>query len=143
MATSTTPTYKVWERMKHRCRDLQTRNAENYVAKGITVCPEWQKSFEAFLRDMGERPEGLSLDRIDNSKGYFKENCRWATAAQQQRNTSRSKLTEAQVKELRGFAQEAGCSQRAIAAVYAKKWGLKFETVREALKARAWAGVQP
>jgi len=60
-------------------------NYERYGAKGVTFDPRWNK-YKDFLEDMGERPDGMTLDRIDPSKGYSKENCRWATPAQQQAN---------------------------------------------------------
>lgn len=79
------PTYISWRNMKARCLYKSMGNYERYGAKGITFDPKWQ-SYYAFLEDMGERPEGMTLDRIDSNKGYFKENCRWATPSQQQAN---------------------------------------------------------
>ena len=72
--------------MHARCRGEHT-GTEHYPTKGITICPEWE-TFEGFLADMGHAPEGLSLDRIDNDKGYSKENCRWATPKEQCVNRS-------------------------------------------------------
>jgi hypothetical protein len=83
------PTYKSWCKMRERCNNPNTNRAKSYFLKGITYDPRWD-SFLCFVEDMGERPENTSLDRIDNSKGYFKENCRWATRIQQGRNTSRN-----------------------------------------------------
>lgn len=79
-----TPTYKTWGCVLYRCR---TPGSKYWHDKGISFCKRWLK-FENFLKDMGERPIETSLDRIDNSKGYSKENCRWATAKQQCRNRS-------------------------------------------------------
>ena len=77
------PTYVVWQNMMYRCKP---ENAEKYPHyKDITVCNDWHK-FDCFLRDMGEKPDGLTIDRIDNSRGYFKENCRWVDMATQNRN---------------------------------------------------------
>lgn len=75
-----TRTYNSWNNMKRRCL---TR--KEYVDKGITVCDRWN-SFENFLADMGERPEGTTLERKENDKGYSPENCIWATAHDQTRN---------------------------------------------------------
>jgi len=83
------PTYKSWCKMRERCTNPKNNRAKSYFLKGITYDPRWD-SFLCFVEDMGERPANTSLDRIDNSKGYFKENCRWATALEQSRNTSRN-----------------------------------------------------
>jgi hypothetical protein len=80
-------TYRAWSSMRSRCLNSNDARYKHYGAKGISVCPEWE-TYEQFLTDMGEAPIGLSLDRIDNSEGYRKDNCRWATRLQQNRNTS-------------------------------------------------------
>lgn len=79
-------TYISWCKMLERCKSNPL-----YIANGITVCEEW-KSFETFLLDMGERPKGTSLDRVNNEGHYNRDNCRWATARQQQRNKSTNRL---------------------------------------------------
>lgn len=81
-------TYNSWASMLSRCRDKNKPAYARYGAIGITVCERWEK-FENFLADMGERPEGCSIDRIDNDKGYEPGNCRWATPIQQRRNQRR------------------------------------------------------
>lgn len=87
-------TYNCWRSMRQRA-GVTHRNSKSerriyerslYAERGITVCPEWASSFSAFLADMGEAPPEMSLDRIDNDKGYYRENCRWATTAQQLEN---------------------------------------------------------
>lgn len=79
-----TPTYKTWLAMKGRCAG-RLSNPAYYLAKGITVCESWM-DFANFLADMGERPAGCTLDRIDATKGYGPDNCRWATKSEQMRN---------------------------------------------------------
>lgn len=80
-----------WECMLSRCYQNKNKDYKNYGAKGITVCKEWH-DFKNFVLDMGFPPdnpvtgERLTLDRIDGTKGYFKENCRWATRSQQNKN---------------------------------------------------------
>ena len=71
-----TPTYNTWRSMRARCHNPKVDSYQFYGARGICVCPEWVR-FENFLRDMGERPEGYTLDRINPELDYYKENCRW------------------------------------------------------------------
>lgn len=83
-------TYSSWQHMKDRCLNERNKYYKNYGERGITICEGWM-DFENFLEDMGDRSKELSLDRIDNNKGYYKENCRWATRKQQANNTRRNK----------------------------------------------------
>ena len=78
-------TYRSWVSMRSRCNNSHRPNFKYWGGIGIKVCPEWD-SFETFLRDMGERPEGKTIDRLDNDGDYCKENCRWATAKEQRAN---------------------------------------------------------
>ena len=84
--SGTSPTYNSWTNMVARCYRPSAGRYKDYGAKGITVCDRWRFSFENFLADMGERPEGCTLDRKDNKEGYTPENCKWSTTAEQQRN---------------------------------------------------------
>ena len=77
--------YKSWQAMRERCKNPRHHAYANYGGRGITVCERWE-SFENFLADMGPRPEGLTLDRIDNEGNYEPGNCRWATRLQQRHN---------------------------------------------------------
>ena len=86
-----TRTYVTWFQMKQRCQDKNCTSYPRYGARGITVCERWQ-NFLPFLEDMGERPLGMSIDRIDNMKGYEPSNCRWATTHEQAVNRSTTRL---------------------------------------------------
>jgi hypothetical protein len=90
--TSYRQTYFVWRDVKKRCLP-DDKDSKRYFYRGITVCSRWE-SFDNFLSDMGLRPIGLSIERIDNDSGYSPDNCRWATAAEQKRNTVRTKFIE-------------------------------------------------
>lgn len=94
-----TRTYKAWANMKSRVQGKTERSRKSYLLKGITVCDRWKK-FETFLADMGECPEGLTLDREDNSGNYEPGNCRWATPAQQTRNRAVTKIVVFQGKSM-------------------------------------------
>lgn len=79
-------TYKSWLTMMQRCTNPQHHKWEHYGGRGITVCERWRYSFEAFLEEMGERPEGRTIDRIDPDGNYEPGNCRWANSVMQRRN---------------------------------------------------------
>jgi hypothetical protein len=81
-----TPTYRSWGNMIKRCEQPKATGYKYWGGRGIKVCERWRNSFQNFLDDMGERPEGLSLDRIDSNGNYEPGNCRWATISQQNSN---------------------------------------------------------
>jgi len=82
--------------MKNRCHNPKAANYARYGGKGVVVCDEWRSSFETFARDMGPKPSYKhSIERKDNTKGYNKDNCRWATTEEQAANKKivRDKMT--------------------------------------------------
>ncbi len=87
--------YTVWRKMKQRCYDPKARGFSFYGGRGITVCQRWLDSFENFLADMGERPDGMSIDRINVNGNYEPGNCRWATNEQQSGNRRNTFLVTA------------------------------------------------
>lgn len=85
--------YSTWQGMHFRCTNPKNHAYHNYGARGISVCPEWG-TFDKFMEDMGPRPPGKSLDRINNDGNYSKENCRWATQREQCNNYRPNRIVE-------------------------------------------------
>lgn len=113
---SRTPVYRSWENMKARCNNKNHPKYERYGGRGISVCERWLNSFQKFYEDMGDPEKGLTLDRIDNEKGYFPGNCRWATMKQQTRNTRRNIFLEykGERKSLPEWAECLGMTYRTL-----------------------------
>ena len=113
-----TPTYLSWASMRLRCNNPNATGYERYGGVGITICPRWDgpDGFPNFLSDMGVRPDGFSLDRIDNQKGYSPENCRWADMATQKRNRKNSVLIthDGQTKSAAEWARLLGTHRNNI-----------------------------
>ncbi len=107
---SGTRTYNIWVSMKARCLNVQNHAYANYGKRGIKVCERWM-TFENFRDDMGECPEGMSIDRVDNNKGYEPTNCKWATAKTQANNKRTNRtykvdgnaMTISQISEMFGI----------------------------------------
>jgi len=121
------PTYSSWKGMTSRCLASGA-----YGPRGITVCERW-RTFSNFLADMGERPAGCEMDRIDPAGNYEPDNCRWLSKTVNRRYRTTTKLTPAvrtQIKELHG----KGMSHRKIAAAM----GLPKSTVGEYLRGDHW-----
>jgi hypothetical protein len=124
-------TYKRWIYMKSRCA-----KDPSYVAKGITVCERWAHSFTNFYADMGDPPPKHTLDRIDGTKGYSPDNCRWATYKEQNRNLSSNTWIGG---ELMGdIAQRAGVHRNTVD--YRRKQGLKVDAPRIDVRGTCKAG---
>lgn len=111
--------------MRRRCSNPENIAYKNYGGRGIKVCEEWA-TFDGFKRDMeASYQDGLTLDRIDNSKGYSKENCRWSTKVEQNNNSRKNRIVE-YVGEKRTMAE------------WIRHLGLKSSTVRQRFYGYGW-----
>lgn len=117
-------TYSSWKEMNKRCYNKNCKAYSSYGARGITVCDRWRKSFKNFLEDMGFKSKNLSLDRIDNNSGYFKENCRWATKKVQARNRRSNHLIKIneEIKSLAEWSEKTNLNSDLIKARLKYGW---------------------
>lgn len=88
------PEYYSWQSMKQRCLNKNADGYHRYGGRGISICDKWISSFEAFLADMGSRPEGFSLERIDQDGNYEPSNCKWASPSEQSRNRCDNRILD-------------------------------------------------
>jgi hypothetical protein len=126
---SRTPIYRLWRAMLRRCNDPKNKRFDSYGGRGIKVCERWL-DFSAFYADMGNRPHGMSLDRIDNDGNYEPSNCRWATPVQQSRNKrpfrKKGAITFAGKKMgLAWWARETGISSDTISRRLELGWSVE------------------
>lgn len=98
-ARDETKIYRAWDAMVRRCTNPRHKSWHNYGGRGITVCKEWL-SFENFLADMGEPEKGMTLERKDNNKGYYKDNCVWANMLTQANNRRNNRYIDFHGKKL-------------------------------------------
>lgn len=119
-----TTEYSIWQNMISRCTNPNVKCYSRYGDRGISVSDEWMV-FENFYVDMGDRPEGMTLDRIDNNGPYSKDNCRWATVAEQNRNTRRTKLVEY-------------CGKKQCLKDWANEFGMAYNTLRKRFLIYNW-----
>lgn len=112
-----TPEHNTWLQMKQRCNNPKSHAYKYYGGRGIRVSDAWRNSFKTFITDMGRRPDGYSLDRIDPNGDYCKENCRWATRLQQANNTRDNRKVEwnGKVYGVRELSEKTGISQKLLA----------------------------
>lgn len=120
--------YQIWSGMIQRCYNGNYRSFVDYGGRGITVCDEWRESVHAFIRDMGPAPDGLTIERIDNTGPYEPDNCRWATMREQSRNR-RSNI----MVTMRG---ETRCLKE-----WTDRTGVSYDAARMRIKRLGWDAV--
>lgn len=111
------PAYVVWALMIRRChRPASSSEKAIYMDRGITVCDAWRNSFSQFIADMGPRPKGSQIDRIDNAKGYSPDNCRWATTIEQGRNKRTNRLVsfDGKTQCVSAWAEQTGIKEMTL-----------------------------
>ena len=135
------PEYSSWQMMIDRCTNPKSKSWDRYGGRGITVCNEW-KDFKQFYNDMGQRPVNHTLERINNSLGYFAENCKWATIAEQNRNTRRTRLLKIGdvTKCVTDWCEHFGVSKRTVSnRINRGKWPIELAVttpIRQISRAR-------
>ena len=127
-------TYHTWIGMKTRCSNKNHIAYKNYGGRGIKVCDRWKNDFTAFLQDMGERPEGLTLDRENNDGNYEPGNCKWANSKQQGRNTRRAKLTPLKVQVIKKLLKKPNLLKIEIAELF----GVSKSMISRISKGNRW-----
>lgn len=116
--------YSTWCAIKQRCSNPNATAYRLYGGRGIEMCAEWAASFEAFFRDMGTRPNGTSIDRIDVNKGYAPGNCRWASSKVQGRNRRVCKTLTylGRTKTVAEWAEETGINLKTLCTRLERGW---------------------
>lgn len=118
-----TRSYRIWRHIHSRCFNKNVPSFRDYGGRGISVCERW-KSFSNFLADMGEAPDGMSIDRINNDLGYSPENCRWANDLTQKNNRRTNRYIEHNgvKKSAADWARETGVPAKAIISRVSREW---------------------
>lgn len=132
-----TPTYNSWRSMMDRCYGYNSVNYKNYGGRGIFVCRRWRLCFANFLQDMGDRPNGKTLDRIDVGSSYGPWNCRWSNNKTQVRNRRSSRLTFEKVLDIKKLLKEEKLYLKEIAG----KFGVHVCTISDIKQNRLWGDV--
>lgn len=123
--------YFTWRSMRTRCNNPSFKSYANYGGRGVKVCDRWQKSFKAFVEDMGPKPDPTyQLDRIDNDGDYTPENCRWVSRSKNLSNTRRNNLVtyQGETKTITQWASIIGISPNTF------KWRVKNWTLKKTME---------
>lgn len=132
-------TYRSWEHMIDRCYNEKHPHFDRYGGRGIVVCDRWRQSFLAFLEDMGDRPDGLTLERIETHGNYEPSNCKWATFTEQNRNkTNGTELTHnGETMSVTEWAERLGVRRHALFARLQAGWSAE-KTLTTPVRLRRW-----
>lgn len=133
------PTYNSWQNMKARCDNPDNPRYAHYGGRGITYLSSW-KYYRNFREDMGKRPEGTSLDRINVNGNYSVENCRWATPHEQGQNQTNTVLNPEFIKAIHYARAHSDLTQRKLAKELGKIFGINEHTIRAVLIGNTWKG---
>lgn len=134
-AGNETREYQSWKHMISRCFKKNNKNFKHYGGRGITVCDRWL-AFENFYADMGEMPDGFSIERVNVNGNYEPSNCKWILKNRQATNRRSSVLTESDVREIRRL-REDGLIMKDIGS----RFGASVELIYQVLSGRAWGWV--
>lgn len=139
---SSHPLYHTWRGMIQRCHNPRNPRYPEWGGRGIFVCDRWRQSFLWFLQDMGERPDGHSLDRINNDGPYAPENCRWVTAKDQARNRRTTRVSTEQASAILEMARQ-DWQPKAIADAVGVRYDDVIRTVQPHLTPRPAPAKKP
>lgn len=132
---SGTPTYNSWSHLRSRCKNKNNKKFKSYGARGISVCKRWDR-FENFLEDMGPKPPGKTIDRIDNNGDYTANNCRWATPSEQAQNQRTTQLKDFEVSMIRHLFSR-GINRKQLAKIFHANYG----NIKAIIQGRTWRNV--
>lgn len=125
--------------MRQRCTNKNNPSYINYGGRGIKICSEWN-SFEQFIKDVGDKPKGKTLDRIDNNGPYCKENCKWSTIKEQNRNSRQCQLNEDLIKKIREETRNTpgGRKNGLTLKELSKKYNIGYRHLRAIVDRECW-----
>ena len=133
---SGTVEYKTWLNIKQRCSDPNHHSYPDYGGRGITICPEWEHDYLAFLAHVGKRPPGMTIERIENDKGYQPGNVRWAPRVEQNKNRRNVRMLtyNGKTKSVAEWGREVGIGKETIYYRLNQGWSIERALTYKATK---------